>query len=224
MTLEEAVRKRRSVRRFQDAALSEEIRAALEEEIRTVNRESGLHIQLVCDRPEAFATLMNRYGWFSGVRHYVALVGPENGELDEKCGYYGERIALFAETLGLGSCWVGGTFNRKKTAYEAESGEKMALILAVGIPASPGKPRKSKSYSAVTRNAESAPEWFRRGVEMALMAPTAVNQQKFMLEYSAPDRVRLTAGRGAFVQVDKGIVKYHFEIGAGKENFSWEKE
>ncbi len=221
MTIEEAVLNRHSVRRYQDAPLPEPVRSALEDEIGKVNEESGLHIQLVCDRPEAFATLMNRYGWFAGVRHYMALVGPDDGKLDEACGYYGEHLALYAETLGLGSCWVGGTFSRKKTAYEAGAGERLALIIAVGVPSVPGKPHKSRSYAAVTRNGENAPDWFRKGAEAALLAPTAVNQQRFLLEYEAPDRVRATAGRGSFTKVDLGIVKYHFEIGAGKENFSW---
>lgn len=223
MTIEEAVRARHSVRKFADAPLPEAAKTALEAEIAAVNAESGLHIQLCCDRPEAFATLLNRYGWFRNVRHYLALVGPEGEGLEEACGYFGERLVLFAQTLGLGTCWVGGTFSRKKTAYEAAPGEKLALVIAVGLPEDLGKPHKAKTYAAVTKNAESAPDWFRHGVELALLAPTAVNQQKYRLEFIAPHTVRATAAASAFAKVDLGIVKYHFEIGAGKENFSWAK-
>ena len=52
------------------------------------------------------------------------------------------------------------------------------------------------------------------------MAPTAINQQKFYIEKTG-DEVEITAGLGFYAKVDLGIVKYHFETGAGKENFKW---
>ena len=66
-----------------------------------------------------------------------------------------------------------------------------------------------------------APEWFKQGVEMALLAPTAVNQQKFRFELDG-NTVMARAGLiGTCLKIDLGIVKCHFELGAGKENFVW---
>lgn len=71
------------------------------------------------------------------------------------------------------------------------------------------------------------PSWFRKGVEAALLAPTAVNQQKFSFEYvgMSGNRPQVRANKGfsmiGYTQIDLGIAKYHFEIGAGMDNFEW---
>lgn len=62
------------------------------------------------------------------------------------------------------------------------------------------------------------------------MAPTAVNQQKFYFEYighKGNDKPKVRATKKfslmGYTQLDLGIAKLHFEIGAGKGNFEWEK-
>lgn len=71
--------------------------------------------------------------------------------------------------------------------------------------------------------AETPPEWFERGVQAALLAPTAMNQQKVRFELLPDGRtVHAQASPGAYTAVDLGIAKYHFEVGAGTENFAWE--
>ena len=47
-----------------------------------------------------------------------------------------------------------------------------------------------------------------------------MNQQKFMIEL-VDKRVSITAPRSGYQRIDLGIVRLHFEIGAGKENFEW---
>ena len=64
------------------------------------------------------------------------------------------------------------------------------------------------------------PEWFKKCVEAALLAPTAVNQQKFFFSLDN-GRVSARAGMGFYSKIDLGIAKCHFELGAGKENFNW---
>ena len=103
---------RHSVRQYEDKPISAEILAELKQEIAACNQESGLHIQLVTDEPKAFDGFMAHYGKFSGVKNYLALVGPKGGGLDEKCGYYGERLVLKAQALGLNSCWVALTYRK----------------------------------------------------------------------------------------------------------------
>lgn len=220
MNLTEAMRVRHSVRQYTDRPLEREAILALEAEIRACNRQSGLHIQLVTDEPRAFDSTMAHYGKFSGVRNYLALVGKKGPKLEELCGYFGEHLVLFAQQLGLNTCWVAMTYKKIPSAFQINSGEKLAVVIALGYGANQGVPHKSKDLSAVTSCSGEMPDWFRRGVEAALLAPTAMNQQKF--RFSAQHtRVSAKAGIGFYSKIDLGIAKYHFELGAGRENFKW---
>ena len=220
MTLMEALRARHSVRSYQDRPLPADVVEALEAEIAACNRESGLHIQLVKDEPQAFGGFMARYGKFSGVKNYIALVGKKGPDLDEKCGYYGERLVLLAQSLGLNSCWVALNYDKSKVACKLDAGEKLCIVIALGYGATQGVPHKSKSVEQVMAAKGEVPDWFRAGVEAALLAPTAINQQKF--KFALEDgAVAAKAGTGFYSRIDLGIVKYHFELGAGRENFRW---
>lgn len=77
-----------------------------------------------------------------------------------------------------------------------------------------GNQRKSKTADQVTSGGEERPDWFQYGVEMALLAPTAINQQKFEIQYLTDGTVNIRDKGGVFSKVDLGIVKYHFQVGA----------
>ena len=220
MTMMEAMRARHSVRSYVDRPLDADVASILEAEIAACNREGDLHIQLVRDEPQAFGGFMARYGRFSGVRNYLALAGKKGPELEEKCGYYGERLVLLAQSLGLNSCWVAMSYDKSKAACKLAAGEKLCIVISLGYGATPGVPHKSKAAEEVMAAKGEVPQWFRAGVEAALLAPTAMNQQKFrfMLEDGA---VAASACRGFYSRIDLGIAKYHFEVGAGRENFHW---
>lgn len=220
MTELEAIRVRHSVRQYLDKALTWEEAAELRAEADNCNQESGLHIQLVVNEPKAFDGFMAHYGKFSGVTNYFALVGKNDASLHEKCGYYGERLVLKAQRMGLNTCWVALSFSKIRSAYTVGGGEKLCAVIALGRGAAQGVPHKSKSLEDVTKVNGPMPDWFRAGMEAVLLAPTAVNQQKFMFMLT-DGRVSAQAGKGFYTKIDLGIVKYHFEIGAGKENFQW---
>lgn len=222
MDLKEAMKERHSVRRYADRPLSEDIVAELEQEISTCNKESGLHIQLVKNEPKAFDGFMAHYGKFSGVRNYIAMIGKKDAGLDEKCGYYGERLVLKAQQLGLNTCWVAMTYSKIKTAFTIDNGEKLCIVISLGYGTSQGVPHKSKAVSDVTKTDGILPGWFKAGAEAALLAPTAMNQQKFLFTLK-DGKVAAKAGFGFYTKIDLGIAKYHFEIGAGAENFKWIK-
>lgn len=226
MTLEEAVELRHSVRSFSDEPLSEEAVAALQEKIAEVNEEALLDIQLVQNEPKAFTGFKARFGRFSGARNYLVLVGPECKELDEVCGYFGEKLVLLAQQLGLNSCWVGGTYRMVAHQFRVDMGCKLAAIIALGYGETQGEPHRSKAPEQVAPEYATAPSWFKRGVETALLAPTALNQQKFAFQLTGQREdgiplVKATTKRGAFVKMDLGIAKLHFEIGAGDTAFDW---
>lgn len=220
MDLKEAMQARHSVRQYKDQPLSVEVIAALQEEIAACNRESGLHIQLVTNESRAFDGFMAHYGKFSGVTSYLALIGKKGPELDEKCGYFGQRLVLKAQQLGLNTCWVAMSYTKIKTAFTVDKGEKLCVVIALGYGATQGVPHKSRPFSEVAKADGQMPDWFKNGVEAALLAPTAMNQQKFLFTLSR-DKVSAKAGRGFYTKLDLGIVKYHFELGAGKDRFAW---
>lgn len=222
MTLMEAMQARHSVRQYREEALRKEDAALLREEIEACNAESGLHIQLVCGEPKAFSGLLARYGKFSGVTNYIALVGKKGPNLSETCGYFGERIVLRAQQIGLNTCWVAMTYSKVPSAFSAGEGEKLCAVIAVGYGKTQGSGHRVKSLREVTEGEPPFPEWFVSGVEAALLAPTAMNQQKFRFALHG-NRVSATAGSGFYTKLDLGIVKYHFEIGAGADAFTWDR-
>lgn len=221
MELLEAMQTRNSVRQYLDKPIAPETLAALQSEIDACNKEGGLHIQLVAGEPKAFDGFMAHYGKFSGVTNYIALIGKNTKDLDEKCGYYGERLVLLAQTLGLNTCWVAMTYSKISGAYQVGSGEKLTVVIAIGYGKTQGVKHKSKPAEKVSNLSSDSPEWFKNGVKAALLAPTAMNQQKFFLTCSDSNKVSAKAGIGFYAKMDLGIVKYHFELGAGTENFTW---
>ncbi len=222
ISLNEAISARHSVRSFSDKRIEGEIRKVLEDEIAEYNSEGGLNIQLITDEPEAFDSFMARRGKFVNVRNYLAMVGPESGNLEEKLGYYGERLVISAQRLGLNTCWVGLTFSKKKCKSIVGSAEKQVCVVALGYGNTQGIQHKSRSAEEVSKTTGVLPEWFSKGIDSALLAPTAVNNQRFMFELKDNGGVVARSTGGAYSAVNLGIVKYHFEVGAGKDNFVWE--
>ena len=204
------------MRAYTDKKIEGEVLFSLENKIAEINGESGLNVQLVLNEEKAFGGRMARYGKFSGVKNYIAMVGKKGADLSEKVGYYGQKLVLFAQTLGLNTCWVALTYKKVKTAYKIEEGEKLALVIAIGYGATQGVPHKSKSINAVSNADENSPEWFVNGVRAALLAPTAMNQQKFFFTLKDGE-VTVKSGLGFYAKVDLGIVKYHFELGSGRK-------
>ena len=218
----EAIDARHSVRAYRDIAIPGEIREQLDDFVRECNEESGLHITVVYDDPEGFDSRLAHYGSFRNVANYIILAGRKSKDFDYLCGYYGEKIVLYAQQLGLNTCWVGLTFSKTPAAFEIGPGEKLVLVIAIGYGDGRGLPHKSKKSQEVAHSKVQVPGWFRSGVEYALLAPTAMNQQKFTLTLTGPGSVKARAGLGFFSKVDLGIVKYHFEIGAEDAPFRWE--
>lgn len=214
MDVFELMEKRHSVRSFLEKPINEEDLQSLTKAVESVNGQSGLNVQLVVNEPQAFSGFMAHYGKFYGVKNYIALVG-KRGE-DEKIGYYGEKLVLLAQSLGLNSCWVALTYKKVKTAFNVNAGEKLYCVIALGYGVTQGVAHKSKPFKSICRT-KNPPEWFIRGVNAALLAPTAVNQQKFTFALEG-DNVIAKSGVGFYSKIDLGIVKYHFDLAVGKTN------
>lgn len=226
MTLQEAISARHSVRKYIDKVIPADVITVLQDKIAEYNKVGNLNIQLVLNETKAFTGMLS-YGKFSGVKNYLVMVGKKSKDLDERIGYYGEHLVLLAQTLGLNTCWVGLSYRKVPEAYNVGSDEKLACMIALGYGETQGVGHKIKSVDEVSNASDITPSWFKKGVEAALLAPTAVNQQKFSFEYVGMNnnRHQIRAKKGlsmiGYTQMDLGIAKYHFEIGAGKENFVW---
>lgn len=227
MTLQEAIEARHSVRAYKEQPLKEEVVKVLEEQIAVLNRDGNLHIQLIQNETKAFQGTMAKYGKFRNVSSYIVMAGKKSEDLDERVGYFGEHLVLLAQTLGLNTCWVGLSYSKVPGTYVLADGEKIACYIAIGYGETQGVGHKIKTIEQVSNASDLTPAWFKRGVEAALLAPTAVNQQKFSFEYvgMSNNRHLVRAKKGfsmiGYTQMDLGIAKYHFEIGAGKVNFDW---
>ncbi len=216
MDVKEAIKERHSVRQYKDIPLGEDERKSLEILVEQCNAESGLDIQLVCDDPECFDTFLAHYGKFKNAKNYLALVGKKSlPDLDERCGYYGQKIVLEAQRMGLNTCWVAGTYGKGKCKATLGADEKIVCVIAIGYGESSGVKHKSKPVVKLCSVAEAdMPVWFKNGVKAAMMAPTALNQQKFMITLDGGDAVITTKG-GPMTKIDLGIVKYNFEAASG---------
>lgn len=227
MTIQEAIEARHSVRSYREQPLTEEIVKLLKGKIDELNREGQLHIQLILNEPRAFQGTLAKYGKFRCVNNYIVMAGKKSDDLDERVGYYGEQLVLYAQTLGLNTCWVGLSYSKVPGTYVLDEGEKIACYIAIGYGETQGVGHKIKTVEQVSNASDITPSWFKKGVEAALLAPTAVNQQKFSFEYIGMNnnRHQVRAKKGfsmiGYTQMDLGIAKYHFEIGAGKVKFDW---
>lgn len=209
MEMMKTMEARHSVRQYADQPIPAPIRKELDALVRHCNQAEGLHIQIVYDEPKCFDSLMAHYGKFSGVKNYIALVGRKSADLDVKLGYYGEMIALKAQELGLNTCWVAMTHGR--SAAEVRKGEKLVCLLSLGYGENEGVPHRSKPMAQLCRVDGDIPDWFKIGMEAAMLAPTAMNQQKFCFTLKADGTVEATCGMGFYTKLDLGIVKYQFE-------------
>lgn len=213
MDVMELMKARHSVRQYQDKKIEPAKRAELTELAQACNRESGLTIQIIFDEPKCFRALMAKAGGFKGCENYIAIAGKKSDpDAVEKAGYYGEKLVLKAQELGLNTCWTGATHG--KSAAQVGSDEKQIILIALGYGAGQGVPHKGKAVSDISNAADDLPDWYASGIEAALLAPTAMNQQKFSFTLTG-DTVKVSPGKGPYTVLDLGIVKYHFEAASG---------
>lgn len=227
MSLIEAIEARHAVRSFTDEALDPDSVAELQALIDELNEESWLSMQLILDEPLAFSGFLAKGAGFSNASDYLAIVGLEGKDLDETAGYFGEQVVLRAQQLGINSCWVGKTYKLIDRTIAIDFGQKLDMVIALGYGTTQGSAHTSKAPTEVAKDYDSAPEWFKRGVDMALLAPTALNRQKFSfsLGHMSDDGIHDVVAKtkfGPYSKVDLGIVKYHFLVGAGADApFTW---
>lgn len=215
MDILQIMESRHSVRQYLDKAIETEKREILNKLTKEINAESGMNIQVIYDEPKCFDSMMAHYGKLTGISNYISVVGKKGSDLDEKAGYYGEKLVLKCQELGLNTCWAAMTHG--KSTAKINKGEKEVIIIALGYGKTQGTPHKNKDISTLAEIDDNSPEWYKLGVKAALLAPTAVNQQKFKISREG-ECAKITAPFGVLTKLDLGIVKYHFEIASGHKS------
>ena len=224
----ETIRERHSVREYDGKPLSRAEFDALGAVVEECARESGLDIQLVGDNPEVF-NVIARFGLIRECRTHVAFVldDAKAGDVaaDEAIGYWGQKIVLAAQDMGLNTCWCALCSRRKSRAVVAP-GKKIRLVIAVGHGKTQGFSRKTKSVEALSSvECAKEPAWFAAAMEAAQLAPTAMNNQNFKITLLSDGKtVRIDAPQSGLNVIDEGIVRCNFEIAANEAGADWRWE
>lgn len=227
----ETIRERHSVREYDGKPLTQAEFDALGVVVEECARESGLDIQLVGDNPEVF-NVIARFGLIRGCSTHVAFVvdDAKAGDatrvvVDEALGYWGQKIVLAAQDMGLNTCWCA-LCSRKKSRAVVASGKKVRLVIAVGHGKTQGFSRKTKSVEALSSvECEKLPAWFATAMEAAQLAPTAMNNQNFKITLLSDGKtVRIDAPKSGLNVIDEGIVRRNFEIAANESGADWRWE
>lgn len=220
MTIKEAIKERHMVRQYTDKTIPTDIVESLNARITENNIKYNLHLALVVGNSDGIGS-MAKLLLSKTVNNYIVLAGVDAPNLDEKLGYCGADLILYAQTLGLNTWWVGGMFNGKGALKNLNNKNvRVNGVIAIGYGKTQGVPHRSKTAAEISRYNGKTPQWFVDGVDALLYAPTALNKQPYVVSGDG-NKVSISAGNGHFSGIDLGIGKYHFEVGAGKENFEW---
>ena len=137
MTPLQTLQSRHSVRAFREEALSDTHVKKLKACITMINtHQQGLKFQLITNDPDPLAGFSKSYGVFTNPRNYMAaVVDTATPDVLERAGYYAEQVVIKSCELGVGSCFVGGTYNESKVKVQLRAGEKVLFLVLLGYPA-----------------------------------------------------------------------------------------
>lgn len=218
-----AMENRISRRKFEKEPIAAQEKEKIIFLIDELNEASGLAMAFLEDGSNAFQKLRKSYGLFTNVRSVILMKGKKGlKNLKEKVGYYGEALVLAITDLGLGTCWVGGAFDRDELIVD--DSEELVCVVLVGIVAAPSLTekmmraathRKIKSMEERITSDQPLPQWVQDGMKAVLLAPSAKNTQKAVFKYENNILSAQIADDYSMDLIDLGIAKKHFEIGAG---------
>ncbi|MDP3058206.1 MAG: nitroreductase family protein [bacterium] len=186
-----------------------------------------------------FKGVIGNYGKITGASAVIFLLISKDAGVNGlmEAGYVGEQYVLRATALGLGSCWVGGTYNKESVGelIDVPLHLKIAAIITIGWEERKTDRISSLLHIVIKRkalekiadsNLLNGPEWLTKALEAVRKAPSAVNLQPWSF-YGSPEKVSIkSVGFGTFAAMDLGIAMLHFEVAA---NFygvlgSWKTE
>lgn len=252
----DVIKSRHSVRTYTSEALSKEIKTKLTSYAKDIKGPftSKVRLKLIDDADIAAKAggKLGTYGVIKGARAYIAGVMEKGEHSEEQLGYCLERLVLYATSLGLGTCWLGGTFKKSEFAKLVNPSENE--LIPIVTPVGYGGSRRSIVESLMRAGAGSdrRKPWeelffdqgfdkslkregagrYEQALEMLRLAPSASNKQPWrILRDGSTYHFYLKAAKGyssAFgfnmQKIDMGIAMCHFEIAAIESGIqgSWE--
>ena len=229
MNTREAINIRCSRRTYLPEYLREKDAKPLFQMIREINKEQGLHLQLITDEGNISKIKMS-YGMFKNVHGFIAMAGrKDDPDLKEKLGYYGEKLVLLAAATGLGTCWVGSTYKKDSCVCDLEQGESLEAVITVGYVEADKRTKekmissfvkkKGKKADQMLRAEEQVPDWIMQGMEAVEKAPSALNAQPVEFQWKDGKLTAHVTIKNGFEEIDMGIAKLHFELGTEKAGY-----
>lgn len=244
----QSIRDRISVRTYEDKQIEVELMHKLNAFLNEINQEVHelMKFKIISNNEldSKQSIKLGTYGVINGTNTFIAGIIKRDGH-EVELGYQLEKFVIYATSLGLGTCWLGGTYNRKdfENHLSLEDNESLVILIAIGYK----KDKQSFIDSAVRLVAKSnqRKRWeelffnesidtplnkeligdYSTALEMVRIAPSASNKQPWRIvkrdKYFDIYLCR-TQGYGIMgydIQLnDIGIAKYHFECVAQELN------
>ena len=238
----EFLRSRHSVRRFSSRPIEPATANAVKAAITMVNtHEAGMHFELITDDSTPFEGFKASYGMFHGVRNYICAVADISfPDAQERAGYFAEQIVMKCVELGLGTCFVGGTYDQSRVKTVLRVDRRILFIIALGYAEEKQQTFLSGLAMKMTHRHDRQPEdffvateamdfaeacrrlpWLEDGLKGLASAPSALNKQPVRIRPARDAEGNLTvaasAEGGEKTLVDLGIGKYNFGQAADGE-------
>lgn len=193
--------------------------------------EAGAHFQIITDNEDPFSGFDKGYGIFKNPRNYLACVMDTSfPDALERAGYFAEEFVVKATELGLGTCFIGGTYNASKADIQLRPDWKLLFIVVFGYPYSKERPlarlmkgvvhmrKRENSYyyesgEASFNEMASKYHMLPTAIEALRCAPSSLNRQ--------PAKIRVSGSGGLEIFADASNPKNLIDLGIAKFNVSY---
>lgn len=228
------LKSRKSVRNYIDKPIPEEIVNKLKAEVTFINtHESGLKFTISFNDNNPFKGFFKSYGTFVNPQNYMAAVVDTGvNHVMEKAGYFAEKFVIKAVELGLGTCFVGGTYDSDSVNAVLRAGEKILFVVLFGYELKKERFTEKLLVNFVHRKKMSPQDFFEpadeyekalshfpdltEGLEAVACAPSSLNKRPVRIfEKRIFDRDHLCA------RVDESNKKNLIDLGIAKFNFNF---
>lgn len=251
----EIIKSRRSVRSYKEDKLDLVIKDKLTTYAQKITGpfEAKVRFVFLDNSVESDYGKMGTYGIIKGAQEFVAAIVDSEVNNLEQLGYALEKLVLYATSLGLGTCWLGGTF--KKGDFEKlvglEGNEIMPIVSPIGYPKEQGSYIEHfMRYAARSNQRKEMRELFYQenfntpieveegiyldALEAVRLAPSASNKQPWRIlrnedkyHFFLKSNTGYSEALGFNIQrIDMGIAMCHFEMVLNENGIKgqWVKE
>lgn len=240
--VEKIIEKRKSVRTYEERALEEKDKKRIHAYMETLSNPFGKEVRFSFLEIKDNRKVLGTYGIIKGTVDYIGAAIKDEPLSLEALGYELEKLILFCQDLGIGTCWLGGTFKREdfRSAMEISPEDLFPAVTPVGYP----KDAKSMADNLVRFIAkgnmrkpfgelffsgdfqhpllEEEAGVHKRVLEMVRLAPSASNKQpwRILLKddqyhfYLAKTPRYSDAFAYDIQRIDLGIAACHFQLSA----------